>query len=54
MSMARFRNSNRKLKHIVRSPNMLRKILVPLKQAVRQAITLEKELKLTGALEPHG
>lgn len=43
MSMARFRNLNRKLKHIVRSPNMLRKILVPLEQAVRQAITLEKE-----------
>jgi len=43
MKMARFRNSNRTLKHIVRSPNLLRKILVPLDQAIRQAISLKKE-----------
>lgn len=41
--MARFRNDNRKLQHIVRSRNLLRKILAPLELAVRQVISIEKE-----------
>ena len=41
--MARSKKSNRKLQHILRSPNLLRKILVPLEDAVRQCISVEKE-----------
>ena len=42
--MARFTKSkNRRLHHIVRSPILLRKILLPLEQSVRQSISVEKE-----------
>jgi len=41
--MARFRNSSRRLRDVVRSPNLLRKILTPLEAAVREVITVEKE-----------
>jgi hypothetical protein len=43
--MARFRNinPNRKLLHLVRAPNLLRRLLRPLEQAVRHVISLEKE-----------
>lgn len=41
--MARSKKSNRKLQHILRSPNLLRKILVPLEDSVRQCISVEKE-----------
>lgn len=41
--MAQPRKSNRKLKQIVCSPSLLRRVLVPLDQAIRQVITVEKE-----------
>lgn len=41
--MPRRTNSKRQLQHIMRSPSLLRQLLMPLQEAVRTAITEEKE-----------